>query len=73
MAVDIPAALRLVDRLTAPAVVAVNMSEELELSELQYNAQLQYSQALRSLDRNACFQEQNFRNWHRHAWWIVTC
>jgi hypothetical protein len=56
-----------------PAVVAVNMSEELELSELQYNAQLQYSQALRSLDRNACFQEQNFRNWHRHAWWIVTC
>lgn len=54
------------------ALVLVDMSEGLELSELEYNAQLQYSQALRSLDRNACFQEQNFRNWHKHAWWIVT-
>ena len=26
-----------------------------------------------SLGRNACFQEQNFRNLRRRAWWIVTC
>jgi hypothetical protein len=25
-----------------------------------------------SLGRNACFQEQNFRNLRRRAWWIVT-
>jgi hypothetical protein len=69
-AVDTSAVLVLVGRLAV--VVAANTSEGTEPSGVEYDAQLQCSQALHSLDRNACFQGQNFRNWRRRARWIVT-
>lgn len=68
--VDTSALLALVGRLAV--VVAADTSEGAEPSGVEYNARLQCSQALHSLDRNACFQGRNFRNWRRRAWWIVT-
>lgn len=53
-------------------VAAADTSEGAEPSGVEYDAQFQCSQALHSLNRNACFQGRNFRNWRRRAWWIVT-